>query len=422
MKKEIKIGLLFIFSLFILIWGFNFLKGRNFFLKSTNYFGIYSHVEGLNEGSPIFYRGFKIGTVRKIELNLKNQNEFVVTFHLTKQLPISNKTVAQLYSVDLLGSKAIQFLNIGDFNVDGTIDLVPGDTLKTSVMGALLDQVSTEVLPLKDKVENLIISLDSVLTNIGAIFTHENKEVINKAIKSFYHTVTALENSVLAIQSSLNSGGNLKKSFENLEDFTLALKDQTGNLNEITTNFKEFSAQLKDVDIAEIVSNMDSVILNINNLLDKVSSGEGSLGMFMEDKTLYLNLTDAAANLDRLMMDIRHHPDRYVNFSAINIGKKVYLTPDEQSAEKQGIVFKVKIAESNTPSSELKNKTVLNNMNVFEDYDGKKYVYSVGETHSYSEAQRLADQLYKTYPSATIIALQNGNPIKLNKALKKTKT
>jgi len=421
-RKEVKIGLMFAVSFFILIWGFNFLKGRNFFLQSNVYYGVYSRVEGLNEGSPIFYRGFKIGTVRKIEFNSNNQNEFVVTFHLTKNLSVTNKTIAQLYSVDLLGTKAIQFINYGDFSEEGTIDFYPGDTLKTSIMGALIDQVSTEVLPLKDKVENLIISLDSVLTNIGGIFNYENKENINKAIASFYRTVISLEESVSSINSSLSSAGNLQKSFDNIEDFTAGLKAQTENLNDIASNLRTFSVRLNDTDVEGIIANMDSAVYNLNLLIEKAASGEGTLGMLMEDKTLYLNLADAAANLDRLMMDMRHHPGRYVNFSAINIGKKVYQSPDEQSAEKQGIVFKVKIAESERPLENLKNKTILDDMIIFEDYDGKKYIYTVGETHSYNTALKLADQLYEKYPSAKIIALQNGNHIKLSKAVKKTKS
>ena len=420
-RPEIKIGILVLASLFILIWGFNFLKGRNFFLQSHYYYGIYNRIEGLNEGSPIFFKGFKIGTVRKIEFNPKNQNEFLVTFYLTKDLAINSKTVAQLYSVDLLGSKAIQFINSSDFNEEGTIDLYPGDTLKTSIMGDLKDQVSIEVLPLKDKVENLIISFDTVLTNIGGIFTYENKNNLNQAISSFYRTVISLEESMLIFNNSLKEGGNLKESFKNIEDFTAALKEQTDNLNGITTNLRNFAEQLNDLNISGIVSKIDSTICNITNLIEKTSSGEGSLGMLLEDKTLYLNLTDAAASLDRLMIDIRHHPGRYVNFSAINLGKKVYKNPEEQSAEKQGIIFKVKIAETETPAHNLKNQILLGDKNVFEDYTGKKYVYTICETYSYNEAQDVLNQLHKLYPNASIIALQNGNPIKLEKALRKVK-
>jgi phospholipid/cholesterol/gamma-HCH transport system substrate-binding protein len=420
-KAEIKIGFLVLLSLIVLIWGINFLKGKNFFLNSSNYYGKYSFVEGLNEGCPIYYKGFKIGSVSKIEFNPQDQKEFVVTFHITKKPIITNKTIAQLYSVDLLGTKAIQFINGADVMEEGAIDLYPGDFLKTSIMGDLKDQVSTEVLPLKDKVENLIITLDSVMTNIGRVFTWENKNNLNQSIISFHRTVISLEESMALINMTLKKGGNLGDSFQNLEEITAALVSQTNNLNSIMSNLKEFSIQLNDLELAEIVLKVDSTIYNINHLLEKSTSSEGSLGMLMADKTLYLNLTDASANLDRLLMDVRHNPDRYVNFSAVNIGRKVYLTPDAQSAENKGIAFKVKITESDTPIYEVKNKIVLNDKTVFEDNDGKKYIYTVGETHSYNEALNKLDKLYLDYPSSSIIALENGTPIKLSKAIKKVK-
>ena len=225
-KKEIKIGVLFIVSLFIVIWGIGFLKGRNFFQNSSYYYGRYSRVEGLNVGSPIYYKGFKIGSVRKIEFDSKNINEFLVTFSLTKSLPITNRTVAQLYSVDLMGSKAIQFINNDGFIFHNENELFPGDTLRTSIMGDLKDQVSTEVFPLKDKVENLIVKLDSVLTNIGGLFTAENRENLNLSIKSFHRTVSSLESSALILQNELSYGGSIHESLENIEYFTASLKEQ----------------------------------------------------------------------------------------------------------------------------------------------------------------------------------------------------
>ena len=42
---------------------------------------------------------------------------------------------------------------------------------------------------------------------------------------------------------------------------------------------------------------------------------EGTLGMLMNDKQLYLNLTKTIGDLDSLMIDLKAHPKRYVHFS-----------------------------------------------------------------------------------------------------------
>ncbi|MCL2074422.1 MAG: MlaD family protein [Marinilabiliaceae bacterium] len=396
------------------------MKGRNFFQNSNNYYGRYHRVDGLNVGSPIYYKGYKIGSVRKIEFDPKNSSEFLVTFSLTKELPITNRTVAQLYSMDLMGSKAIQFINSDGFIFHDAEELHPGDTLKTSIMGDLKDQVSTEVLPLKDKVENLIVKLDTVLTNISSLFTAENKSNLNLAIKHFYSTVASLERSAYMIQYELSDGGSINQSLINIEDFTAQLKMQGEVIDDITSNFKDFTGQLNDANFEGIVSKLDSTLFYFNNLLEKASSGEGSIGLLMEDETLYHNLTDASANLDRLLANMRHHPNRYVNFSAVNFGRKVYMNPDEKTAQEQGIVYKVKVAESSNPLVELKNKKITEQLMVKEDYDGKNFVYSVGETHSYNEALAIMDKIYDSFPNAAVIALQNGKQLSLKKALKKS--
>ncbi|MDR2927535.1 MAG: MlaD family protein [Cytophagaceae bacterium] len=414
-SKEIKIGLTVIISIFVLVWGINFLKGRNFFIKGNYYYGVYTRVEGLSEGSAIYFKGYKIGSIREIVFHPENVGEFLVTLSLTQELPITNYTVAQLYSVDLMGTKAVQFINYEPEDGESApITLFPGDTIKTFVVGDLFDQVGTEVLPLKDKVESLIVKLDTVLTNVAGIVSRENRDELNHTLQSFYRSIHSLESSVGLIEASLRDG-ELSHSLTNIEDFTATLSSQKTNLDSITSNLKEFSTQLNNADIQGVVSKIDSAVQNVNNLLAESVSGNGSLGMLLTDKTLYLNLTDATSNLDRLLTDMRHYPDRYVNFSAFNFGRKVYI----QTGEVQGIVFKVKIAESNTPMDELRNKIIIDDYPAVEDYDGKYYIYTIGESHSYDKIVQLADRVRLVYSSATVIALQNGTPIKVKKALKK---
>ena len=56
----------------------------------------------------------------------------------------------------------------------------------------------------------------------------------------------------------------------------------------------------------------------INNLKEgseKINSKSGSLGLLLNDKTLYDNLTSTSNKINILLDDIRVHPKRYVNFS-----------------------------------------------------------------------------------------------------------
>ena len=412
-RREIKIGILVLLTLVMLIWGLNFLKGWNILSGGNIYYGVYSRVDGLTEGSPVFFKGYKIGTVREIELDASNKGEFVVAFLITKPIKFSDNSIAQIYSLDLMGTKGVQLLVDGGKKI-----LVPGDTLRTSLMGDLIDQVGMEVLPIKDKAERLIVKLDSVLTDIGSVFSQENKNGLNNSIKGLSDAMTNLAEITDRINQALDENGELGKSLENLEGFTSSLQKQSKNLDVITSNLAGFSTQLNQINLSGLASSADSTIMALNGLVDKATNGDGSLGMLIGDQTLYLNLQDATANLDRLLADVRHNPERYLSFSAINLGRRVYVNTDETLADEKGIVFKVKVAQSNRPL-DIRNTIVLDDKPVYEDVDGKNYIYTVGETRSYTDALKLYDRLQPIFPAAMVIALQEGKPIRLERALRK---
>ena len=59
---------------------------------------------------------------------------------------------------------------------------------------------------------------------------------------------------------------------------------------------------------------------NVKNVTDRLNSNQGTLGLLMNDASLYNNLNTTVSNADSLMLDLRQHPKRYVHFSVF--GKK----------------------------------------------------------------------------------------------------
>ncbi len=412
-KKEIKIGFLVLLSLIALIWGFQFLKGSNIFVPGERYYGTYSQVDGLNEGAPIYYRGFKVGMVENIKLHPTKRGKFLISFVLTEDFHLPKNTVAQIYSIDLMGSKAIQLIE-----GNSTEPLIPGDTLLTNTMGDLMHQMGMEVLPLKDKAERLLVHFDSVLVGISEVFSEQNKSNLDMAILDFTLSMNNLKNLSAKLDGTLGENGEIGRSFQNIESFTETLKLQSKNLTLTMENLASLSENLKNSDLEGLIAQADSTLQVASRTMDKITTGNGTMGKLINDQSLYLNLRDASANLDRLLADVRHNPERYVHFSAINLGRKVYINADDELASQKGIVFKVQVAASPTPL-DIKNSVVLGDMPVFEDTDGSLYLYTVGQTYSYSEALNLMDRLQTVFPAAMVVAFKDGKSIRLKKALKK---
>jgi phospholipid/cholesterol/gamma-HCH transport system substrate-binding protein len=71
-------------------------------------------------------------------------------------------------------------------------------------------------------------------------------------------------------------------------------------------------------------SNIKTLLASLGEVSKKISDSEGSLGMFINDKDLYLNLEKSSKELEALIKDIKLNPKRYVGFSVLGGKSKSY--------------------------------------------------------------------------------------------------
>ncbi|MFW6327684.1 MAG: MlaD family protein, partial [Bacteroidota bacterium] len=358
--------------------------------------------------------GYKIGTVREIEFHPHKPGRFIVSVALEKDIPIVEDSRAEIYSSDLMGTKAIQFID-GNSNVN----LQPGDTVNSQVSGGLKEQITTELSPLKEKIEAMVVELDSTLSGMSGVFSNENNQSLEEGMKSFRMMMMNLENSSLQLNEALADGGSIHNSMANIDSVSQDLNRQRESVSSTIENLSVVSEQLKAMNLDTLGGRIDSGLVVINDILEKTKEGDGSLGLLLSNEGLYYNMLDASANLDRLLADLRHNPKRYLNLSAFNFGREVYIKVDDEEAEQQGIVYKVKINESKEPL-DIKNQLIADKYRIFEDTNGKNYTYTVGETTSYATANRIKEEVLRHYNDAEIIAFEEGKRISVKKALKKT--
>ncbi|MBR8534911.1 MCE family protein [Carboxylicivirga sediminis] len=412
MKKEVKIGLTVFVSFIIVIWGFNFLKGHNLIEVGNSYYGVYDRIDGLTKASPVYFRGFKVGTVRDIDFHPTQPNRFLVTFTLFDEIGIPNDSKAQIYSLDLMGTKGVQFI-IGHSDQM----LAVGDTMNTSVVGDLADKMSMEVLPLKDKTERLIVKLDTVLTNIGQIFSEE-KSRFHSSMYNLDRSLRHFESISRNLAKKLEDDGEVTMMLQRTDSLVAMLSAQRPHIDSTFSNLAGFSQQLEDANIDATVEQLRSTLSSANDLLDSINDGKGSLGKLMSDDEFYYSLNEVSNSLNRLLIDFRHNPDRYVSFSAVNFGRKVVVT--DQAYGVGGIVYEIQILESKAPIK--MDSTILDGKyKIFEDYRDSKYVYNLGQTRYFDEASKILDEVKDLYDEASIVALENGVPISLKKARRKAK-
>ena len=412
-SKFARLGILIVFSLTVLIWGLAYLKGNDFFSQNNNYYVYYDRIDGLSSSADVSLNGFPIGKVREVKFAADNSSRLLVTLSIDGNFKIPAKSVAQIVSSDIMGTRSVKLLLSNE----------PGyyqanDTILGAIESDLKEQVSLQVLPLKNKAEELLGTVDSAITVLTMILNEDAQKNlsasfanINQTIKNVEATTADLEEIVGAEKESM------KNILSNIDDITTSFKNNTAVFEETLQNLHSFSDTLSQLSVTPILDNIETVSGQLIQTMEKLNSDESSAGLLLNDDELYHSINMLSENMAFLIKDIQNNPKRYLQFSAFDFGKEVYVnTRDDVSAK--NIVFKVHLASSKV-KLDLENEAFNDlDSDVEEYYSGGVYSYLIGNTGVYSEIEEIHRSVRSEFPESSIVAFKNGRLIKLEKALK----
>ena len=301
-SKEKKTALLILSGIVIFIFGFNYLKGSSLLDNEINVHTLYADVEGLVVGANVTINGLNVGKVKKIDFD-ENFEKIKVSFSLRSDLTFSNQSIAQLYEAGLIGGKAIAILP--DYSAARPVQ--DDDVLPSTIKPGLTELVNQQIAPLQNKLEGLLTSADSLFAGVSNVLNYNTQNNLKLALEG----VTQSIDNVNKLSNSLSRVVN---SNEKVFNSTLS------HLEHTTNNLAILSDSLKQMPLASTVQHLEKTTAQIQQLVEKMEKGEGSLGKLLNEETLYNKLLYSAEALEALLVDLKSHPKRYVHFSIF--GKK----------------------------------------------------------------------------------------------------
>lgn len=310
-EKKIIIGISFIVALIIFIWGFNFLKGKDLFSKERFFYAVYSEVNGLEKNNPIVINGMKVGKVGDLYFSSEKDGTIIAKLLLTNDIPIPKNSVARIFSSDLMGSKAINIVR-GDSKEFAQ----QADTLSTSIESGLMEEVNAQILPIKNKAESLLSSVDSIVAVLQTILNENTGKNIKNSLQSLSYTLRNLEHTTDNLDSFVTEERyRLARILKNLESITENFEGNNDHLTNIIQNFSSISDTLAQADIAGAVRSVQSSFENLDAILKEIESGNGTAGMLVKNDSLYIEAEKTIEAMKVLLEDIKENPKRYVKFS-----------------------------------------------------------------------------------------------------------
>lgn len=273
----------------LLYFGFNFLKGIDFFSTSNKYFAVYEDINKLTESNQVFLNGLAVGRVSDITIQ-QARNRVIVELDIDSEIVLTSNTEAVLDG-ELLGGRFITLTVIpGD-------KLRSGDTVKTGMAKGMLDFAE----PVANNMQTTLKNLNKILETLA-----QNTKRIDTIFLNL-QTTPALLNRTLATANS------------NIGDMGSTFKSVAGNLNgtldelkPTLANFKTLSDSLKLMQLNNTLSKAQQSLARINQTLGQLSSGDNTASKLLTEDSLYVNLNRLLYSVDSLAQHFNSNPKHFL--------------------------------------------------------------------------------------------------------------
>lgn len=293
-NKELWVGLFVILGVGAVITALFTLTSASMFRGRYVITTILPDAGGIRKGDPVQMRGVNIGRIQKFRIDHEG---VAVRLEIEGEYTVPSDSRVELKSGSLLGGMvadivpgpATTFLRGGE-TMPGTKRAGPFDNAGDIADQAEKTLTRVQALLSQKTVENVeasTVELNALLKQLSAVTAEQRKELVGLTT-------------------------SLRKSAEGMEKVTAG--------PELQNTVKRLDALSQKLD--DLTASLDRSSHSMETILGRIERGEGTLGRFSKDDTLYLNASEAMANVNnavvemrKLTEDIRKEPKKYLKLS-----------------------------------------------------------------------------------------------------------
>ena len=289
-RQTVKIGFFTLLAIVILYLGITYLKGLSISARSKTYYVAMNDVTGINVATRVFVNGYKVGSVRKMDYDYRNNGETILTLTLDPDIKLPQGTQVQVAQTLLSGA----LVNLVLPEVETGVYLNAKDTIPMSTRRSAksLEQLQSEFVP---RLSTTLSRMDSVLLQANAILSNPNIEPTLADVRQSAQHINA---SSAQLQQSLRS-----------------LPTIMGRIDHTSANVESFASRLDSLQLQETVANLESTSRELKSFTQRLNQSDGTVGRLLNEDGLYNRIDSVTTSLDALIRDIKANPKKYVKLS-----------------------------------------------------------------------------------------------------------
>lgn len=282
-----------VITITLLYFGFNFLKGIDFFSSSNKYYTIYKNVDKLTESNQIYLNGYAVGRVSKIRIE-QARDRVLVELEINSDITITENTVAILNG-ELLGGRFIELqINAGQ-------KLEAKDTIQSKVAKGLMDFFTDTAEPVGNSLQSTLKKLNTVLDNLAS-----NTKRLDGVLLGLEPTPKLLNKTLGTADQNINELSTTFKSVaENLNSSLTELKPTI-------ENFRSLSDSLKTMQLQQTLAKAQQSLTRLTETLGRLSQNDNTVGKLLTEDSLYVNLNKMLLSVDSLANHFNENPKHFL--------------------------------------------------------------------------------------------------------------
>lgn len=289
-RQTVKIGFFTLLAIVLLYLGITYLKGLTISARSKTYYVAMNDVTGINVATRVFVNGYKVGSVRKLDYDYRNNGETILTLTLDPGIKLPQGTQVQV--AQTLFSGALVNLILPDVETGAYLNAKDTIPMSTRQSAKSLEQLQSEFVP---RISATLSRMDSVLLQANAILSNPNIEPTLAEVRQSAQHINA-------------SSAQLHQSLRSLPTIM-------GRIDHTSANVESFASRLDSLRLQETISNLESTSRELKSFTQRLNQSNGTVGRLLNEDGLYNRIDSVTTSLDALIRDIKANPKKYVKLS-----------------------------------------------------------------------------------------------------------
>ncbi len=274
--EKARLGIFLLVSGAILAASTFFLVGKKLFARKVEYYTRLSEsVSGVELGSPVKRNGVEVGNITSIYTDSADITKAIIRFEVNRGTPMKQDMTATLGSFGITGLKYIEITG-GSYD---SPDVPPG--------GEVMSQPST-IGRLMSRADSIAAKVDRLLGNVVSITESQNRESIDRLIRSSAALSASLDTLVMDV-SRIKPGQRMDAIMGEMEAAARDLKAKVRRA-EVEETVREYRKAAEG--ITGVAQKLDVTVLRVQEDLTQ------SMG----------NLKETMKNMNTFSRQIKENP------------------------------------------------------------------------------------------------------------------